>query len=129
MPASHSVAWQGNLGHQNIQVNQSCETARDIKQVKVNQKVDQCNNTQFKLGSLVRLGVEFSVHSYKFTSGIYIAPCFPGPDTVHLRKELLSSVADRHLVDTWHRKAVQMKQTSAQTNNRKYYIRENRIIG
>lgn len=50
MPAAHSVAWQGNLGHQNIQVNQSCEKARVIKQVKVNQKLEQCNNTQFKLG-------------------------------------------------------------------------------
>lgn len=33
MPASHSVAWQGNLGQQNIQVNQSCKKEREKRQI------------------------------------------------------------------------------------------------
>lgn len=80
----------------------------------MNQQLEQCNNTQIYTWSLVRLGVKAGVQSYAFTSGIYIAPCFPGPDSVHLRKELLSSVADRHLVETWHRTAAPMKEASAQ---------------
>lgn len=60
--------------------------------------------------SLDGLGVKLRVQFYTFTSAICIAPCFPGPNTVLLRKEPLASAADRHLLETWHGTAAHTKQ-------------------